>query len=382
MLRETVAHGYAAVGETDIARSRGYRGAPPSFDGYRPAIIGLILMRLKSFVRGKRVNNQTNPRRPKRGSYRPKPETLALLKTSGNTINGMGETTPRRPSPFFWHPPDQHPWGALQIVARENSRKCPGSAEAFQAAYTYPELIPVADTRNEATAEQLTAELASFALAHEADGVIAAVDPLYVFEGYAIDEPWVVVLALAHNYERLKEVPSDETNGVGVCDVGDQYAKGTRSSYALVNWVRSQGYRANPYPGPSANALALIPPAIASGLGELGKHGSLINRHFGSGVRLAGVTTDMPLIATGTDRFGAMNSALLARSARLRVRRVPLGRKKQMVRGVGRWYVDFDKCIPYFAEAVSCGICIAECPWTRPAVHPKLLATMARRLGQ
>jgi hypothetical protein len=40
-------------------------------------------------------------------------------------------------------------------------------------------------------------------------------DPLYVFEGYQIDEPWVIVLALAHNYERLKEVPSDETSRFG-----------------------------------------------------------------------------------------------------------------------------------------------------------------------
>ena len=50
------------------------------------------------------------------------------------------------------------------------------------------------------------------------------------------------------------------------------------------------------------------------------------------------------------------------------------------MRGVERWYVDFDKCIPYFAEAASCGICIAVCPWTRPNVRPKLLATMAKRL--
>jgi ferredoxin len=53
-----------------------------------------------------------------------------------------------------------------------------------------------------------------------------------------------------------------------------------------------------------------------------------------------------------------------------------------MVRGVKRWYVNFDKCIPYFAEAASCGICIAECPWTRPSVRPKLLNTMAQRLGK
>jgi len=52
------------------------------------------------------------------------------------------------------------------------------------------------------------------------------------------------------------------------------------------------------------------------------------------------------------------------------------------VRGVERWYVDFDRCIPYFAESASCGICIAVCPWTGPNVRPKLLATMARRLGR
>jgi hypothetical protein len=39
--------------------------------------------------------------------------------------------------------------------------------------------------------------------------------------GYTIDEPWVIVLALAHNCERLKEVPSNETTGVGATNVGD-----------------------------------------------------------------------------------------------------------------------------------------------------------------
>ena len=323
----------------------------------------------------------SNPRRPKRKSYNPQPETLALLKVSGNPINGLGEMTPRKPSPFFWHPPDQHPWGELQNLARQNSRKCPGSAPAFMAAYNHPELIPVANVRNEAPAEQFAAEVNSFALSHEADAVgIAPMDPLYVFEGYTIDEPWVIVLALAHNYERLKEVPSDETNGVGVTDVGDQYARGTRASYALANWIRSRGYNANPYPGPSASALVLIPPAIASGLGELGKHGSLISRHFGLGVRLAGITTDMPLVATAPDRFGADQ---FCTNCQVCTNACPPGaitEDKQMVRGTKRWYVNFDKCIPYFAESASCGICIAECPWTRPNVRPKLLATMVRRL--
>jgi epoxyqueuosine reductase len=321
------------------------------------------------------------PHKPER--YHPKPETLALLKVSGNPINGLNETTIRRPSPFFWHPPDQHPYEELQIAARKNMSKCPGYEQAFAPARNHPALVPIAEKRKEASPAQLSAEVTAFALAHEADDVgMTPMDPLYVFEGYSIEEPWVIMLALAHNYERLKQVPSDETNGEGICDVGDQYSRGTRASFALANWIRSQGYNAKAFPGPSTAALSLIPPAIASGLGELGKHGSMISRHFGSGVRLAGVTTDMPLVATVPDRFGADE---FCNTCQICTRECPpdaISDHKQMVRGVERWYVNFDKCIPYFAEAAACGICIAVCPWTRPNVRPKMLATMARRLGQ
>jgi ferredoxin len=244
----------------------------------------------------------------------------------------------------------------------------------------YPGNFRLTLTRNPAPAAQLAAEATTFALTHEAGGVgIAPMDPLYIFKGYSIDDPWVIVLALAPDYEKLKEVPSDETNGVGVTAIGEQYARGTRASYALANWIRAQGYSATAYPGPSASALLLVPPAIASGLGELGKHGSLINRQFGAGLRLAGVTTDMPLVATAPDRFGADE---FCASCQVCTRACPpaaISESKQLVRGVERWYVDFDKCIPYFAEAASCGICIAECPWTRPDARPKLLDTMDRR---
>lgn len=325
----------------------------------------------------------SNPRRPGKGTWKPRQEIAALLRVSGNPINGVGETSPRRPSPFFWHPPDQHPFGDLQLVARRNSRKCPGSTESFQAAYTYPALQPVAAIRNPDPAHTLTEQAKSFALSNEADDVgIAAMDPLYVFEGYTIEHPWVIVLALAHNYERLREVPSDETNGIGVCDVGDQYARGTRCSYNLANWIRAQGYHADPYPGPMAGALLLIPPAIAAGLGELGKHGSLISPRFGAGVRLAGVTTDMPLVPGAPRQFGADEFCATCQVCTNACPPAAITPQKQMVRGVERWYVDFDKCIPFFAEAASCGICIAECPWTRPTVRPKLLETMARRRGE
>jgi hypothetical protein len=97
----------------------------------------------------------TQPKTPQAAALPPQGGNLALLKVSGNPVNGLGETAPRRASPFFWDPPDQHPYGELQNVARQSSHKCPGAAQAFLAAYSYPELIPVAEARNEAPAEQL-----------------------------------------------------------------------------------------------------------------------------------------------------------------------------------------------------------------------------------
>jgi epoxyqueuosine reductase len=324
--------------------------------------------------------DQTNQERPRRGHFNAKPETLALLKVSGNPINGLGETAQRRPSPFFWHPPTLHPFGDLQVAARSRMSKCPGYDTAFAAARNHPELAAVAGTRKEASPEEFTRAMNEFALSHEADDVgITPMDPLYVFEGYTIEEPTVIMLAVGHNYERLKQVPSDETNGEGLADVGDQYARGTRSSFALANWIRAQGYTAKAFPGPSADALLLIPAAVASGLGELGKHGSMISRKFGAGVRLAGVTTDMPLVTTSANPFGADE---FCKNCQVCTRACPPGaisEQKQMVRGVERWFVDFDKCIPAFTDLAGCAICIAECPWTRPNVRPKLLATMARR---
>jgi epoxyqueuosine reductase len=96
-------------------------------------------------------------------------------------------------------------------------------------------------------------------------------------------------------------------------------------------------------------------------------------------VRLAGVTTDMPLVATNQDRFGADEFCMTCQACTNACPPGAISEQKQMVRGVERWYVNFDKCIPYFAEAASCGICIAECPWTRPDARPKLLAAMASR---
>ena len=123
----------------------------------------------------------------------------------------------------------------------------------------------------------------------------------------------------------------------------------------------------------------MIPAAIAAGLGELGKHGSMINRELGARLRLSAVTTDMPLVADAPYEFAINDYCSRCQACTNACPPGAISDNKQLVRGVEKWYVDFDKCIPYFGETLACGICLAICPWSRPGLPAKLLAKLARR---
>jgi epoxyqueuosine reductase QueG len=128
-----------------------------------------------------------------------------------------------------------------------------------------------------------------------------------------------------------------------------------------------------------AGPVLLVPAAISCGLGELGKHGSIINRQLGSSFRLACVLTDVPLVADVKDTFGADDFCLHCRVCSDACPPDAIFDEKQTVRGETKWYVDFDKCLPYFNETMGCGICVAVCPWSLPGVAPRLAERLSAR---
>ena len=238
----------------------------------------------------------------------------------------------------------------------------------------------IAAQKNPAHPQELTADLRKFLLENgAADVAVARMRPEWVIEGMHCPEPIVVTMAIPMDHDvmmRMDEHGRDLSAGVHIIE---KYNGGTAAARRGANWLRERGYHAYGYCGPASGRFTSIPAAIAGGLGELGKHGSMINRYLGSNFRIAYILTEAPLIEGEPDVFGADE---FCTNCQVCINHCPpdaIHNEKQLVRGVEKWYVDFDKCVSYFNEAYACGICLAVCPWSRPGLAEGLITKMARR---
>jgi len=320
-------------------------------------------------------------RRRKLPIWQPSDEQMQLWPPiSGNAINGVDEEPARRPSPIYWHAPDSTPHGNLQLwfYARTSNlgEELADARRERQRAIDEP-LAALSVEPTERSPESWCETVKRIALDAGADDVgIAEMKPEYVFDGHAIPtQRWMIVLAVAQDHDAMTTAPSVRS----LVEVTRQYARGTHTAKAVASWLRREGHDAFPYGGPMAGSFLLIPPAILAGLGELGKHGSMIHRTLGSNFRLACVLTDAPLLADRRDVFGASDFCASCRVCTDACPPDAIAAERQLVRGEVRWYVDFDKCLPYFNENLSCAICLAVCPFSRPEIGPRLVEKLARR---
>jgi len=319
---------------------------------------------------------KANPFRP----FEPHADLADLLPAqTGNEINGLGEQEPRRPKVVFWAPdPAEIAFGNVQRWFYKSNP--PSPAETAERARRQaildaplPDLAPIPANR---TPTDWTTGLDRFIAKGECEQVgVAKMRPEWMFDHRDTTFSNVIILGVQHNYDQLKSAPQKTASA----DVIHQYGRAAGVAKNVAGWIRQQGWDAEPVTGPMAGKLLLIPPALECGFGELGKHGSLINPEFGSGFRLAAVLTDAPFAITPKRQFGIDGFCQSCRICENACPPMAITPEKQTVRGETKWYVDFDKCIPFFAETSGCAICIAVCPWSRPGVGLNLAAKLARR---
>jgi len=317
-----------------------------------------------------------NPHRP----FTPDPAQMACAPPiSGNTVNGLGERRFRRPDVVYWAPdPGAIPHGRMQrwfYTVEPNEPSIIAERAARRKVLDAP-LPPVAAVQTERSPEAWTAALQGFVADGHCEQVgVTPLDSDWLFEGQETALANVLVMGVQHAYAEIATAPKTTAGA----EVMRQYRRAAAVAKAVAGWLRQSGWDAEPVTGPMAGKITLIPPALACGFGELGKHGSLITPEMGASFRLSAVLTDAPFAPTpprdhGIDAFCA--SCRVCEDACPPEAIFP---DKQTVRGQEKWYVDFDKCLPFFNETNGCAICIAVCPWSRPGVGPNLAAKLARR---
>ena len=318
-----------------------------------------------------------NPYRP----FSPDAEFMALWPEgySGNAVNGVGEAEVRRPRMVWWAPdPDGPIFGDLQKWFYGHEPKDPDlmALRTERRAIIESPLPDVAPQRAERSPEEWTAMLSAFVEAGDCEMTgVARMRPEWVFEHHETAFGTVIMLGVKHDRAELSHVPALR----GGIEVTRQYCRAAAAAKRVAGWLREQGWDAEPVTGPMTGTILMIPPALECGFGELGKHGSLINAEFGSAFRLGAVLTDAPFAVTPRRDFGVDDFCRNCRVCEDACPPFAIGPDKKMVRGEMRWSVDFDACIPYFAETSGCAICIAVCPWSRPGAGFNLAAKLARR---
>ncbi len=296
---------------------------------------------------------------------------------SGNAINGLGESAIRRPTSVFhgsggevldWAALDRlfvalNTWGGMWQSLKNFwvLRQADGPVA--------PDRVEVGDP--DAMAARIRQQARAFGAA---DAGITELTDDCIMEGREISYPYAVCLGFPMDREEMSHAPQKRAN----LEVMRAYVRSSKTAVRLAEYIRSLGWPARAY-GLNCNEIQQLPLAINAGLGQLGKHGSLISLEHGSNYRLSTVLTELPMALDRPVDIGVDDLCVSCQRCRIDCPPDAIHDIKQTVRGVEKWYVDFDKCAPYFAKTWGCGICIEVCPWSEPGRGPALSRTLLEK---
>ena len=297
---------------------------------------------------------------------------------SGNEINGLGVAERVRATPVFhssggnvleWQALDEffsviNPWQvARHMVANVwQLRRQDG---------------PVAPGRREVEdRDAMAAEMKELTLGSGAALVgITRITEEDLYEDRDVPYEYAICIGLDMDREEMAYVPHERA----AAEVMRVYREVSRVAIDVAAKIRAMGWPAKAYGNPNATDILHIPLAERAGLGTLGKHGSMISREHGSNFRLAAVLTDLPMALDAPVDIAVDDLCIDCQRCVIDCPADAIFNEKQLVRGERKWYVDFDKCIPYFVKTYGCAICIEVCPWSEPGLGFDLTEQLLKR---
>jgi reductive dehalogenase len=183
-------------------------------------------------------------------------------------------------------------------------------------------------------------------------------------QAYAPVHPYAIALTVEMDYHRMRTAPAAPT----LVESAKQYYESGKIAVELAEYIRNSGYEARAHI--DANYQVVCPlVARDAGLGEIGRMGLLMTPSLGPRVRIAVVTTDMPLEPTPAKPDISVTD-FCRRCEKCAIvcpgRSIPFGPERK-IDGVLRWQIHSESCFTYWCQAgTDCGRCVVVCPFAHP----------------
>lgn len=248
---------------------------------------------------------------------------------------------------------------------------------------------PVSGESRMFTPEVYTRRVKGLARYLGADLVGAApLNPAYVYshigrspgpwgEAVTLDHPNAIVIAVEMKHEMIRYAPDVAVTTESAC----RYFDAAKTARVIARVLQRWGFRARAHVDANYRVLC-VPLAVDAGLGELGRLGLLITPQFGPRVRLAVVTTDMPLIHDEPVHFGVQDFCRICGKCAVNCPSgsIPRGEKTE-IRGAVKWQSAQESCYRFWRlQGSDCSLCIRVCPYSHPdsPIHNVIRCAAAR----
>ncbi len=173
-----------------------------------------------------------------------------------------------------------------------------------------------------------------------------------------------IVFTVEMDHDMMRFAPAGPT----VLESADQYLSSGVLATKLTQFIKNLGYNARAHIDGNYEVICPLVAADA-GLGVIGRIGLLMTPRLGPRVRIAVVTTDIPLsyVPAKSDRspidfcHRCRKCAEVCPSAA-----IPMGRQ-EIKNNIQRWQVNSERCYNYWTiSGTDCGQCVISCPYSHP----------------
>lgn len=174
--------------------------------------------------------------------------------------------------------------------------------------------------------------------------------------------------AIAFTVEMDSDFVANGPQAPIVIESAQQYLSAGTIAVQLAQFIRQLGFPARAH---IDGNYRVVCPLVAkdAGLGEIGRMGLLMTPKQGPRVRIAVVTTDMPLLEDKVEEDKTMIDfcELCKKCAKVCPSNSISENSREMINGVNRWQINSDTCFQFWCKCgTDCGRCMASCPYAHP----------------